>query len=70
MRELDCQGHQKIINLQIADQIYKSVRESETDICDIAQNLGFKRVRLKLLIKKIWIMHILDVYSIYALSFL
>jgi len=31
----------------LADQIYESIRESDTDICDIAQNLGFKADNIK-----------------------
>jgi len=32
---------------KLADQIYESIRESDTDICDIAQNLGFKADNIK-----------------------
>ena len=32
---------------KLADQIYDSIRESDTDICDIAQNLGFKANNIK-----------------------
>ena len=32
---------------KLADQIYYSIRESDTDICDIAQNLGFKADNIK-----------------------
>lgn len=32
---------------KLADQIYDSIRESDTDICDIAQNLGFKADNIK-----------------------
>ena len=42
MCELDKQSNKKIITIQVADQIYDSIRESDTDICDIAENLGFK----------------------------
>ena len=32
---------------KLADQMYESIRESDTDICDIAQNLGFKADNIK-----------------------
>ena len=32
---------------KLADQIYHSIRESNTDICDIAANLGFKADNIK-----------------------
>jgi len=32
---------------KLADQIYESIRESDTNICDIAQNLGFKADNIK-----------------------
>lgn len=32
---------------KLADQIYHSIRESDTDICDIAENLGFKADNIK-----------------------
>jgi len=32
---------------KLADQIYESIRESDTYICDIAQNLGFKADNIK-----------------------
>jgi hypothetical protein len=32
---------------KLADQIYQSIRECDTDICDIAQNLGFKADNIK-----------------------
>ena len=35
------------LSYDLADQIYDSIRESETDICDIAQNLGFKVDNIK-----------------------
>ncbi len=47
MRELDKQSNKQIITIQVADQIYESIRESDTDICDIAQNLGFKADNIK-----------------------
>lgn len=47
MRELDKQSNKKIITIQVADQIYDSIRESDTDICDIAENLGFKADNIK-----------------------
>lgn len=31
----------------LADQIYESIRESDTEICNIAQNLGFKVDNIK-----------------------
>ena len=33
---------------KLADQIYDSIRESDTDICDIAENLGFKANNIKI----------------------
>jgi hypothetical protein len=30
------------IQIFLSDQIYDSIRECDTDICDIAENLGFK----------------------------
>ena len=35
------------LGYKLADQIYNSIRESDTDICDIAQNLGFKANNIK-----------------------
>ena len=32
---------------KLVDQIYDSIRESDTDICDIAENLGFKADNIK-----------------------
>lgn len=32
---------------KLADQIYNSIRECDTDICDIAENLGFKADNIK-----------------------
>ena len=32
---------------KLGDQIYESIRQSDTDICDIAQNLGFKADNIK-----------------------
>ena len=32
---------------QMADQMYESIRECDTDICDIAKNLGFKADNIK-----------------------
>ena len=31
----------------LAEKVYDSIRESDTDICDIAQNLGFKADNIK-----------------------
>ena len=35
------------LGYKLADQIYVSIRSSDTDICDIAQNLGFKAENIK-----------------------
>lgn len=35
------------LSCTLADQIYDSIRESDTDICDIAENLGFKANNIK-----------------------
>jgi len=35
------------LGYKLADQIYDSIRESDTDICDIAENLGFKADNIK-----------------------
>ena len=35
------------LGYKLADQIYESIRESDTDICDIAQNLGLKADNIK-----------------------
>ena len=35
------------LNDKLAEQIYASIRESDTDICPIAQNLGFKADNIK-----------------------
>ena len=35
------------LGYKLADQIYHSIRESDTDICDIAENLGFKADNIK-----------------------
>ena len=40
-------SHYELSN-QLADQMYNSIRESDTDICDIAQNLGFKATNIKM----------------------
>ena len=32
---------------KLADQMYDSIRECDTDICDIAENLGFKADNIK-----------------------
>jgi hypothetical protein len=42
MRELERQSSKKRINIQVSDQIYNSIKECDTDICNIAENLGFK----------------------------
>ena len=35
------------LSSNLADQIYDSIRECDTDICDIAENLGFKADNIK-----------------------
>jgi hypothetical protein len=35
------------LGYKLADQIYDSIRECDTDICDIAKNLGFKADNIK-----------------------
>ena len=35
------------LGYKLANQIYDSIRESDTDICDIAENLGFKADNIK-----------------------
>ena len=35
------------LSYNLADQIYDSVRQCDTDICDIAENLGFKADNIK-----------------------
>jgi len=35
------------LGYKLADQIYDSIRECDTDICDIAKNLGFKANNIK-----------------------
>jgi len=35
------------LGYKLTDQIYESIRESDTDICDIIQNLGFKANNIK-----------------------
>ena len=35
------------LSYNLADQIYDSIRECDTDICDIAENLGFKADNIK-----------------------
>ena len=40
-------GELEIGNQILADQVYDSIRECDTDICDIAQNLGFKADNIK-----------------------
>ena len=47
MRELARQSSKKRIVVQVGDQIYESIREFNTDICDIAQNLGSKADNIK-----------------------
>jgi hypothetical protein len=50
MRELDCQSSKKRVAVladKLAEQIYDSIRECDTDICDIPANLGFKADTIK-----------------------
>lgn len=35
------------LQFKLAEKIYDSIRESDTDICDIAENLGFKADNIK-----------------------
>ena len=35
------------LRYELADQIYESIRECDTDICNIAKNLGFKAENIK-----------------------
>ena len=35
------------LQFKLAEKIYDSIRESDTDICDIAENLGFKEDNIK-----------------------
>jgi hypothetical protein len=35
------------LQFKLAEEIYDSIRECDTDICDIAQNLGFKADNIK-----------------------
>lgn len=35
------------LGYELADQIYYSIRKSDRDICDIAENLGFKTNNIK-----------------------
>lgn len=35
------------LEFKLADQIYNSIRKSDTDICDIAQNPDFKADNIK-----------------------
>ena len=35
------------LGYKLADQMYDSIRECDTDICDIAENLGFKADNIK-----------------------
>ena len=41
-----CEGPYELGD-KLADQIYDSIRECDTDICDIAENLGFKADNIK-----------------------
>jgi hypothetical protein len=41
-----CEGPYELGD-KLADQIYDSIRECDTDICDIAKNLGFKADNIK-----------------------
>lgn len=35
------------LQFELAEKVYDSIRESDTDICDIASNLGFKVDNIK-----------------------
>ena len=35
------------LSYKLADQMYDSIRECDTDICEIAENLGFKADNIK-----------------------
>ena len=35
------------LQFELAEEIYNSIRECDTDICDIAKNLGFKADNIK-----------------------
>ena len=51
---------------KLADQMYDSIRESDTDICDIAENLGFKAENIKKVKDHVFYNeHDLDRYSSY-----
>lgn len=47
MCELNKQSNKKLITIQVVDQTYNSIRECDTDICDVAENLGFKADNIK-----------------------
>ena len=54
-----CEGH-----YELGDQIYDSIRECNTDICDIVENLGFKADNIKNIKDHIFYNeHDLDPYS-------
>ena len=46
LKNLYHEGPYELSN-KLADEIYESIRESDTDICNIAQNLGFKADNIK-----------------------
>jgi hypothetical protein len=41
-----CEGPYELVD-KSADQIYDSIRECDTNICDIVENLGFKADNIK-----------------------
>lgn len=47
MKELAKQSSNNRIEIQVAEKIYDSIRECDTDICDVAENLGFKADNIK-----------------------
>lgn len=46
IRNLDRQSSDEL-QFVLAEKVYDSIRESDTDICDIAKNLGFKADNIK-----------------------
>ena len=46
------------LQFQLAEEIYDSIRDCDTDICDIAKNLGFKADNIKNVKDHIFIMSI------------
>ena len=58
------------LQFKLAEEIYDSIRECDTDICDIAENLGFKADNIKNVKDHVFYNeHNLDHYSPYKIEY-